>query len=86
MSSVQVVKIVAPVVAISVTWFARKALETTYTKTTGRDAPHSTDPDVPIARAIGWALATASIVAVTNVVVDRWVGRSERAALAAAEA
>jgi hypothetical protein len=72
MASVQVVKVVAPVVALGVTWFARKALETT-----GRDAPHPTDPEVPIVRAIGWALATASIVAVTNVMVDRWVGRHE---------
>jgi hypothetical protein len=77
MASVQVVKVVAPVVALGVTWFARKALETTYSKTTGRDAPHPTDPEVPIVRAIGWALATASIVAVTNVMVDRWVGRHE---------
>jgi hypothetical protein len=82
MASTQVVRIAAPFAALGVTWVARRALEKAYRTTTGREAPTSTDPDVPLHTAVMWAIATASIVAVTNVVVDRWVGRTERAAIA----
>ena len=76
----QVVRMVAPFAALGVTWLARRSLETAYTATTGNDLPRASDPDTPLRTALFWAIATTSIVAVTNVMVDRWVGEHERRA------
>jgi len=83
MVPVQVVKMVAPFAALGVTWAASKALESAYTASTGNPLPRASDPDTPLRTALFWAIATTSVVAITNVMVDRWVGHHEQMALAA---
>lgn len=72
------VKVVAPFAALGVTWAANKALSKGYAKSTGNDAPRASDPDTPLRDALAFALASAAIVAVTNVLVDRLIGNLER--------
>ncbi|MBI1376445.1 MAG: DUF4235 domain-containing protein [Frankiales bacterium] len=61
----------APVIALVGTWAARKVLEKAYVRSTGNKPPSAADPDASMRRVIVWAVATAAVVAVVQVAVDR---------------
>jgi len=64
-------KIVAPVLALGTAWLVRKALDSAYTRTTGTTPPRATDRDQSLRRVLLWATATAAVLAVVNVAIDR---------------
>jgi hypothetical protein len=65
------VKLIAPAAAIGATWVIRKVLDSGYRAATGKEPPHASDPEQSLTRIILWAAATATAIAVVNVVIDR---------------
>lgn len=63
--------LIAPLVAIGATMIVRKVITASYKSVTGKDAPRSNDPGVPLGKALLWATATAAIAAGVEVVAYR---------------
>ena len=66
-----VLHVMAPIVALGVTWAARGALNSAYTRITGKKPPIADDPAVSFARALTWTIVTASTAAVIEMVIYR---------------
>lgn len=66
-----VLHVVAPIVALGVTWAARSAMNAGYTRLTGKKPPIADDPSVNLARALAWTIVTASTAAVIEMVIYR---------------
>lgn len=66
-----VLHVIAPFVALGVTWAARAALNSAYTRVTGKKPPIADDPTVNFARALTWTVVTASTAAVLEMVIYR---------------
>lgn len=70
-----VLHLIAPVSAIAATVLMRKALNATYSRSTGHDAPDPRDPAVSFARALAWAIVTAATAAAVETAVYRIMNR-----------
>jgi hypothetical protein len=70
-----VVHVLAPIAAMAATWAARKALNSTYRKLTGRGAPDPQDAQVALGSALAWAAITAASAAVVEVAVFRFLAK-----------
>ena len=66
-----VLHLIAPMTAIGATLLMRKALNSAYARSTGRDAPDPRDPGVSFLRALGWAIVTAATAAAVETAVYR---------------
>lgn len=66
-----VLHVTAPLVVLGATWLARKVLNTTYERVTGRTPPVPDDPRVSFARALAWTLLAAGSAAVVEMVIYR---------------
>lgn len=68
-------KLAAPVLALAATWGVRHVMDRAYRRSTGSPPPRAGDPEVPLGRVLMWAAASAAVLAVTNVVIDRLTAR-----------
>ena len=64
-------KIVAPLLALGAAWAVRKALDAAYLRSTGSTPPQAANRDEPLRRVLLWAAATAAVLAVVKVAIDR---------------
>lgn len=62
---------IAPLIAMGVTFLARKGMDYAYKTRTGHQPPQADDREVAISRAIGWAITTAVVSAVVEVAITR---------------
>lgn len=70
-----VMHLIAPITAIAATMVMRKVLTSAYARRTGNDAPDPRDPDVPLGRALVWAVGIAASAAAVELVVFRLMNR-----------
>ena len=65
-------KIIASVLAIAAGVLARRAIETTWTTTTGKQPPTNPEsPDTTWAEAVGWAVASGAAIGVARLLATR---------------
>lgn len=74
-------KVLSGIGAAATTAVARKALTKSWTKATGKEPPaNPANPDVRWREAVGWAAASAAVVAVARLVAQRRVAATWRRA------
>lgn len=76
-------KIIGPVVAMGLTFAARKGMNAAYLRKTGHEPPIASDEGVPIAKVIVWSVAMAAVSTVIETVVTRYVSKNMSDDLAA---
>lgn len=64
---------VAPLAAMGATWGTRKVMGAVYSRRTGHQPPAADDLEIPMRHAILWAIGTAVVCAVIDVVITRLV-------------
>lgn len=60
-----------PIAIIGASFLARKAAEVIYKSATGNPPPKASDPDAKVSNVLTWTLAVASVVALTEIAVNR---------------
>jgi hypothetical protein len=64
-------KFLAPAIAMGATWAVKRGLETGYRLAFGDRPPAADDTEAKLISAVAWAVTTAAIVAVVEVMVTR---------------
>ncbi len=76
MTSADVLKLSAPIIAMGGVWVARRALTGGYQLATGNQPPAADDLDAPMTRVLMFAAGAAVLAALVNTVVTREVARA----------
>lgn len=69
-------RLAAPLIAAGAVFVAGKLLRSGYSAVTGAPPPKPDDLDVPVARVVLFAMATAAVTAVINVSIQRGVAQA----------
>ncbi|MEI7779407.1 MAG: DUF4235 domain-containing protein [Actinomycetes bacterium] len=64
-------KFLVPAIAMGATWAVKRGLETGYRLAFGQAPPDRTDEEARLLNIVAWAVTTAAVVAVIDVVVTR---------------
>jgi len=70
-------RILTPLVSAGAAWGTKKAMNAVYAKRHDGALPTRDDTDVPFARVLVWALATAVVVALVDVAIQQGIARYE---------
>lgn len=64
-------KVFAGLIGAATTFLIQKSIETSWVAITGEEPPDPTDPEVPTAVAVSWAVASAIGLTVSQLLVNR---------------
>lgn len=76
MTSADILKITAPLIAMGGVWVARRALNGSYALATGNQPPAADDLDAPLRNVLVYAAGAAVVAALVNTLVTREVARA----------
>ena len=68
-------RLLTPLVSVGAAWATKKSLNAMYARRHDGTIPSKDDGDVPFARVLIWALATAVVVALVDVAVQQGMAR-----------
>ncbi|HRY09614.1 MAG: DUF4235 domain-containing protein [Actinobacteria bacterium] len=68
-------RLLTPLVSVGAAWATKKSLNAMYARRHDGTIPSKDDVDVPFARVLIWALATAVVVALVDVAVQQGMAR-----------
>jgi len=70
-------KVLAPIIVVGATWAARRTLATGYKLAFGHEPPSVEDAESTLLAAVAWAVTTAALIAVVDVLVNRALSPAE---------